>query len=174
MPAIFLLFGMGDARRILCAARAMCQRICARSSNPGSGWPTQPERELMGTVLTTAIDDLLDRRSSPEAEAHRQDARAWIAGAAALMMFEAVCQALDLDPAAVRDAAARPRAAPVPELTPREWKRLRRDSGRQSRRVNGAGAPMPPAVSVRRTILAPREDQAAASCPGRYDSRSAR
>jgi hypothetical protein len=73
--------------------------------------PTQPERELMGAVLTTAIDDLLDRRSSPEAEAHRQDARAWIAGASALMMFEAVCEALDLDAAAVRDAAAR-RGAP--------------------------------------------------------------
>jgi hypothetical protein len=72
--------------------------------------PTQPEHKLMGAVLTTAIDDLLDRRSAPEAEARRQLARAWIAGALAVVTFEAVCEALDLDAAAVRDAAARPRA----------------------------------------------------------------
>ena len=72
--------------------------------------PTKPERKLMGAVLTTAIDDLLDWRSSPEAETHRRTARAWMAGASALVTFEAVCEALDLDAAAVRDAAARPRA----------------------------------------------------------------
>jgi hypothetical protein len=71
--------------------------------------PTQPERKLMGAVLTTAIDDLLDRRSSPEAEAHRQTARDWIEGGPALVTFADCCAALDLDAAAVRDAAARPR-----------------------------------------------------------------
>lgn len=75
--------------------------------------PTQPERKLMGAVLTTAIDDLLDRRSAPETEARRQIAHAWIAGASALVTFEAVCEALDLDAAAVRDAAAQPRAPAI-------------------------------------------------------------
>jgi hypothetical protein len=71
---------------------------------------TQPERQLVGAVLTPAIDDLLDRRPSPQTKARRQLARAWIAGALAVVTFEAVCQALDLDAAAVRDAAPRPRA----------------------------------------------------------------
>jgi hypothetical protein len=80
--------------------------------------PTQPERELMSAVLTTAIDHLLDRRSSPEAEAHRQTARAWIEGGPALVTFADCCAALDMD------------AAAVPTPTPRARRRLsRRDVG---------------------------------------------
>jgi hypothetical protein len=67
--------------------------------------PAQRERELMGAVLTTTIDDLLDRRPAPEAEARRQTARAWIPGAAALMMS--------------RRSARRSTWTPPPSATPR-------------------------------------------------------
>lgn len=76
-----------------------------------------PEYRLLRATLALALADLTDARHTPDREAWRASAVAWINGAGAPIPFADCCAWLGLNPGRVRAAPLDPNRLPVALFT---------------------------------------------------------